>query len=126
MIKNKNLKSANSMIWVEHWIEEVDPLNNVFDYLSNFVTRLPNGKWKCEIKLPLINEIVGAVSSIQVDAIKEVMDKAAELIENYMLEHDELKVENVYLDAEYVFEENEDGELMSIVLQSKNKNENKN
>ena len=126
MIKNKNLKSANSMVWVDHWMEEVDPLNNVFDCLANFVSRLPNGKWKCEIKLPLINEIVSAVSSIQVDAIKEVMDKAAELIENYMLEHDELKVENVYLDDEYVFEENEDGELISIVLQSKNKNENKN
>ena len=48
----KATKSATTMMWVEYWIEHVNPSQDMF---AIWADELPNGKWKCEIELPLIN-----------------------------------------------------------------------
>ena len=91
-MKKKN-KSAPTMMWVEYWVEHVDPSQDMFEIWAD---ALPNGKWKCEIELPLINKTVKSIATTQVNAMKNASDKAAKLINEYMKEHPELVVRNMF------------------------------
>lgn len=108
-MKKKN-KSATTMMWVEYWIEHVDPSQDMFEIWAD---ALPNGKWKCEIELPLINKTVKSIATTQVNAMKNASDKAAKFINEYMKEHPELIVRNMFKGKEWVFEEDESGNFKS-------------
>ena len=109
---NKN-KNANNMFWVTDWIEKIDPTKNPVEVCPR---RLENGKWRGELELPLINKRVVSTSLTEVTAMKNVYDKAAKLINEYMSNHPKLKIENIYKGKEYVYEETETGEFISAGL----------
>ena len=69
-MKKKN-KSATTMMWVEYWVEHVDPSQDMFEIWAD---ELQNGKWKCEIELPLINQTVKSISTTQVNAMKNALE----------------------------------------------------
>ena len=92
-IMKKTTKSATTMMWVEYWVEHVNPSKDMFEIWAD---ELPNGKCKCEIELPLINQTVKSISTTQVNAMKNASDKAAKLINAYMNEHPELKIRNMF------------------------------
>lgn len=105
-IMKKATKSATTMMWVEYWVEHVNPSQDMFEIWTD---ELPNGKWKCEIELPLINQTVKSISATQVNAMKNASDKAAKLINAYMSEHPELKIRNMFKGQEWIFTEDENG-----------------
>lgn len=115
-MKNKYLKpnkSANSLMWVEYWIEHVDPSKKIVEITAD---ELDDGKWKCEIELPLINKTIKSISSTEVNAMKNACDRASRLIEDYMSKHPELVIHNMFKGQEYIFEEDEYGRFVSAGL----------
>ena len=62
----KKNKSATTMMWVEYWVEHVDPSQDMFEIWAD---ALPNGKWKCEIELPLINKTVKSIATTHVETM---------------------------------------------------------
>ena len=109
-MKNKN---ANTMMWVSYWIEHVDPS---IECSEVWAEQQDNGKWRCDIDLPLINKVVTSISSTQVNAMKNASDRAAKLINEYMKNHPELKIRNMFKGKEWTFEEDEYGNFRSAGL----------
>lgn len=109
-IMKKTTKSATTMMWVEYWVKYVDPSRNRFEIWAD---KLPNGKWKCEIELPLINQKVISIATTQVNAMKNASAKAAKLINEYMKVHPEMEIRNIFKGEEWVFEEDENGNFKS-------------
>ena len=109
-MKNKN---ANNMMWVEYWIGRFDPHREVIDIWGY---EQPNGKWKCEIELPLINKVVKAISKTQTGSMKNATDRAAKLINEYMKEHPECELKNKFKGKQYCFTEDEQGHVITVGL----------
>lgn len=112
-MKNKN---ANNMMWVEHWIGRFDPQREVIDIWGY---EQPNGKWKCEIELPLINKVVKSISKTQVGSMKNATDKASKVINEYIKEHPECAIKNKFKGKEYCFTEDEQGHVITVGLSEK-------
>ena len=80
-------KSANKTVYVDLWLTlKGDPHSD-----GVTATKLPNGKWACEINLPLVNQTVKAVATTEINAMANASEKAAPLIEKYLAEHPEVK-----------------------------------
>ena len=80
-------KSANKTVYVDLWLTlKGEPHND-----GVTATKLPNGKWACEINLPLVNQTVKAVATTEINAMANASDKAVPLIEKYLTEHPEVK-----------------------------------
>ena len=109
-MKNKN---ANNMMWVEYWIGKLDPHREVIDIWGY---EQPNGKWKCEIELPLIHKVVRSISKTQTGSMKNATDRAAKLINGYMKEHPECRIENKFKGKQYCFTEDEQGHVITVGL----------
>ncbi len=109
-MKNKN---ANNMMWVEYWIGRFDPHREVIDIWGY---EQPNGKWKCEIELPLIKKVIKAISKTQTGSMKNATDRAAKLINEYMKEHPECRIENKFKGKQYCFTEDEQGHVITVGL----------
>ena len=84
---NKTFK-ANKIIWAERWIEH---FGDKKDYEGIVANQLENGAWECVIELPLVNQTVTAVSTTEIGAMLSGADKAAKLIQEYLVEHPEVK-----------------------------------
>ena len=86
-MENKaNNKAANKTVYINYWFTWYGEPNN--DGVT--ATRLPNGRWVCEIKLPLINKTVKSVSSTAANAMENASKKAIPLVEKYLSEHPEV------------------------------------
>lgn len=109
-MKNKN---ANNMMWVEHWIERFDPHREIIEIWGY---EQPNGRWMCQIDLPLINKVVTSISNTQVGSMKSATDKAAKLINQYMADHPECRIENKFRGKQYCFSEDEQGHVITVGL----------
>ena len=107
--------NANKILWVESWVNKADPNINDFELCAE---SLPNGKWRCEVYLPLINETVKSTSSTEVNAMLNASRKAAKLIDEYMKDHPELEITNEFKGMPYLIESDENGRYKSIGLSS--------
>lgn len=112
-MKNNNKKSASNFMWVMDWIGKFDPSNEPTEIWGH---KDKNGKWRSAVLLPIINKEVISISTTQVNSMKNVSDKAAKLIRDYIKEHPEVALSNKYLRKDCVFEETEDGEFISAGL----------
>ena len=111
-MKNQN---ANKILWVEYWIQQAHPSYRDYEISAE---ALPNNKWKCEIEIPLINKTVMSTSSTEVNAMMRSSSKAAKLIDEYMKEHQELKIVNEFKGKPYQLISDENGRYQSIGLSS--------
>ena len=105
---------ANNILWVEYWIGKV---SNSCEEYEITAQELLNGKWKCEIELPLINETVASVSATEVNAILNASAKAAKLIKTYASTHLEINIPNRFKGKPYYLESN-NGRYIRIGLSS--------
>lgn len=110
-------KSANNIVWVEYWILKVDPTQEA----EIFADQTPDGNWKCEIELPLINQTVCSIAKTQVDAMIKTADQAAKIINDYMSAHQELNIKNIYTNGHYEIVEDEKGNFLSIEVNSEHR-----
>lgn len=109
-------KNANNIMWVEYWIQQAHP--SFKDY-ELYAEKYDEYRWICEIKLPLIDKTVTAISQKEIQAILNASNKAAKLIDEYMKLHPELHIDNPYKNGHWEIKGNEDGEYESRGLSSK-------
>ena len=76
-------QTANKTVYIDHWFTWYGEPNND----GVIATQLPNGKWVCELKLPLINQTVKSVASTAANAMENSSSKAIPLVEKYLSEH---------------------------------------
>lgn len=81
--KKINKQSANKTVYIDHWCTWYGDSQN--DGVT--ATQLPNGKWLCEITLPVINQTVKSISSTAANAMENASKKAIPLVEQYLSEH---------------------------------------
>ena len=84
---NKTFK-ANKIAYVERWVMHFGK-NKEYDGVE--ANQLPNGKWACEIDLPLIEQTVKTVASTEINAMLNGANKAAKAIQEFLSEHPEVK-----------------------------------
>ena len=82
----KTKQSANKTVYVDHWFTWYGEPHN--DGVT--ATQLPNGKWKCELTLPLLNQTVKSVASTAANAMENASKKAIPLIQEYLSEHPDI------------------------------------
>ena len=109
-------QSANKILWVEYWINQVSQDYEEFQLSAE---ELSNKKWECLIEIPLINEIVVARSSKEVNAMLIAANKASKLIDEFFINHPALKIENPYKYNHYIILGDENGRFKSIELENK-------
>ena len=87
-MEKQTIKTANKIVYVGHWL-----LLNGDDSQKDGVTasQMPNGRWVCEIEIPLVNQMVKATSSSEINAMLNASEKAYLLIKKYLNEHPEVK-----------------------------------
>ena len=76
-------QTANKTVYIDHWFTWYGEPNNE----GVIATQLPNGKWVCELKLPLINQTVKSVASTAANAMENASSKAIPLVEKYLSKH---------------------------------------
>lgn len=86
IMKNNQTKSANKTVYIDHWFVWYGEPNN--DGVT--ATQLPNGKWVCELNLPLINQTVKSISSTAANAMENASNKAIPLVEQYLSDHPDI------------------------------------
>ena len=109
MNNKKITKNANTMMWVEYWIQQAHPSFKDYELIAE---QYDCYRWICEIELPLINKTVKAISEKEVNAMLNASNKAAKLIEEYMESHPDKRINNPYKNAHWVVETNEDGKWL--------------
>jgi hypothetical protein len=82
-MKNQKTKSANKIVYVDEWlIQYGEP-----DSDGVMAEPLSDGRWVCEINIPLVDQTVKAVAKSAANAMANASDKALPLIEQYLSEH---------------------------------------
>ena len=80
-------KSANKTVYVDLWLTlKGEPHND-----GVTATKLPNGKWVCEINLPLVNQTVKSVANTEINAMANASEKAVPLVEKFLSKHPDVK-----------------------------------
>lgn len=107
----KIAKNANNIMWVEYWVRRAHPSYKEYEITAD---RYDDYRWVCEIELPLINKTVEAKSEKEIDAMINASNKAAKLINKYMVDHPELNIPNIYKNKHYSIIGDEDGKFISM------------
>ena len=87
-MKKQTTKTANKVVYVGHWLilygngKQLDGVS---------ASKTQNGRWACEIELPLVNQTVKAVSSTEINAMLNASEKAYLLIKEYLYKHQDVK-----------------------------------
>ena len=108
-------KNANNIMWVEYWIRKAHPS---FEEYELYAERYDDYRWICEIELPLINKTVKSISEKEVNAMLNVSEKAAKLIDEYMKEHPELVIRNSFKGKRWEIVSDETGKFLSMGMSS--------
>ena len=75
-------------------------------------------RWICEINLPLINETVKSISEKEINAMLNASEKAAKLIDEYMKNHPELEIRNMFKGKRWEINGDENGKFLSMGMSS--------
>ncbi len=87
-IKERIVKKANKIRFVEDWIGHIKEHDGLYCVEA---IQQDNGKWLCEIELPLVNKTVRATSSDEIRAMIRVADKATKLIQEHLKDNPDIK-----------------------------------
>lgn len=98
-------------MWVEYWIMKAHPS---YEESEIYASKYDDSRWICEIKLPLINKTVKSIKETEVGAMLGASDKAANLINDYMRNHPELDIKNIYQGKDWIIESDEDGKYLCV------------
>lgn len=91
-MKNTKYKPANKFVYVEQWINYI-----VYPRQDIEAKLLDNGKWECEINLPVIEQTVRSVSKSEINALLNATSKAYKIIKECMADcGEEFTPFNVY------------------------------
>ena len=101
-------QTANKIVYIDHWFIMYGEPNSE-EVAAN---KLPNGKWLCEIKLPLINQTVKSVSATEINAMVNASEKAYPLINKYLSEHPDVEFPKLSSFRHYEIETDENGDAM--------------
>ena len=104
-MKNQKSKSANKTVYIDHWLTWFGESNN--DGVT--ATQLPDGRWMCEIELPLINKTVKSVARSPENATENASSKAIPLVDEYLSDHPETEFISKSIIHHYEFYTNEHG-----------------
>lgn len=115
MTKTKTNKTANNIMWVEAWIKQAHPS------LEFEISADPyKNKWKCEFDIPTVNKKVTSISNTEVNAMLSAAKKARKLINEYLVNHPELKnIVDKYWTKNWKIKEDENGNFVSLSRKSK-------
>lgn len=102
-------------MWVEYWIRKAHPS---FEEYELFAEKYDQCRWICEIELPLIEKSVKSISEKEVNAMLNASEKAAKLIDEYMKEHPELEIVNIFKGKRYEIVSDETGKFISMGMSS--------
>lgn len=115
MEKIKFKKNANNIMWVEYWISKAHPSFEEYELTAD---KYDDYRWICEINLPLINKTVKSISEKEINAMLNASEKAAKLIDEYMKNHPELEIRNVFKGKRWEINGDENGKLLSMGMSS--------
>lgn len=115
MEKIKFKKNANNIMWVEYWIRKAHPSFEEYELTAD---KYDDYRWICEINLPLINKTVKSISEKEINAMLNASEKAAKLIDEYMKNHPELEIRNVFKGKRWEINGDENGKLLSMGMSS--------
>ena len=102
----KQKKSANIAAYVDSYFRwQGDPTTE-----GVTAKQLPNGKWLCELNLPVIDKIVKSTSKTATNAMANASKKAAILIDQYSLDHPETHIMSKSYFHHFVFYVDEHGQ----------------
>lgn len=113
-MKKKTL-NGSQILWVEYWIRQAHP--SYSDYTIE-ATQLENGKWCCEIEIPILNGFVRCKSNTEVEAVMAAAEKAANKIESFIKQIRLFDIKNEFKDKPYLIETDNQGRILSIGLSS--------
>ncbi len=108
-------KSANKYFWVTYWLEKFGSSPEEAEVMAD---QREDGKWVCQIQIPLVNKTVKSVSTTEINALYNASIKAARLIDEYLLKNPELAVKNRFKRGHYEFKETSDGQYKYAGLAS--------
>ena len=115
MEKIKFKKNANNIMWVEYWIRKAHPSFEEYELTAD---KYDDYRWICEINLPLINKTVKSISEKEINAMLNASEKAAKHIDEYMKNHPELEIRNVFKGKRWEINGDENGKLLSMGMSS--------
>ena len=115
MEKIKFKKNANNIMWVEYWIRKAHPSFEEYELIAD---KYDDYRWICEINLPLINKTVKSISEKEINAMLNASEKAAKLIDEYMKNHPELEIRNVFKGKRWEINGDENGKFLSMGMSS--------
>ena len=104
-MEKQKTKSANKTVYIDHWLTWYGEPNN--DGVT--ATQLPDGRWECELKLPLINQTVKSVAKTAANAMENASNKAIPFVEKYLSVHPEINFISRSLIHHYEFYVDESG-----------------
>ena len=84
---NKTFK-ANKIAYVNRWVMHFGK-DKKFDGVK--ANQLTDGRWLCQIELPLINQTIEAVATTEINAMLNAADKATRLIKHYLENNPDVK-----------------------------------
>ena len=108
-------KNANNIMWVEYWIQKAHPSFQDYEVTAE---KYDDYRWICEINLPLTNKTVKSISEKEIYAMFNASEKAAKLINEYMKNHPELEIRNMFKGKRWEITSDENGDLISIGMSS--------
>ena len=105
-MKYQKAKSANKTVYIDHWFSYYgEPHND-----GVIAAQLPDGKWVCELKLPLINKTVKSVATSAANAMENASSKAIPLVDKYLSEHPGVEFIDKFRIHHYEFYTDENGQ----------------
>ena len=84
---NKTFK-ANKIVYVNRWVMHFGKDKKYDGVKANQFT---DGRWLCQIELPLINQTIEAVATTEINAMLNAADKATRLIKHYLENNPDVK-----------------------------------
>lgn len=102
-------------MWVEYWVRKAHPSFAEYELTAD---RYDGKRWVCEIKLPLIDKTVKSISKTEVNAMLNTSEKAAKLIDEYMKNHPELEIRNMFKGKRWEINGDENGKFLSMGMSS--------
>ena len=106
---------ANKVIKTLNWIAQVDE-----DGQSVLEPKLnKKGIYECEIHLPIIEKTVIGLGDDKLESIDNATQQTSNLIDEYLEEHPDAEVRNIFGGQRYVLEEDDSGYLCIHLIQEK-------
>ena len=104
---------AKEVIKTLNWIAQADEDGrSVLEPALN-----KKGIYECAVRLPLIEKTVIGIGDCKLESIDNATKQSSKLIDQYVEENPDCKVDNVFGDSKYILEEDDNGYLCIRLIQ---------